>query len=49
MFHLLEGLPMTGIGDVFDVSAQLGQLSELPAGCRPIWECERWPLYRNSS
>jgi predicted metal-dependent phosphoesterase TrpH len=28
---------------------QLGQLSELPAGCRPIWECERWPLYRNSS
>jgi predicted metal-dependent phosphoesterase TrpH len=23
---------------------QLGQLAELPAGCRPIWECERWPV-----
>jgi predicted metal-dependent phosphoesterase TrpH len=23
---------------------QLGQLAELPAGCRPIWESEGWPV-----
>jgi predicted metal-dependent phosphoesterase TrpH len=24
---------------------RLGQLAELPAGCRPIWESEAWPLH----
>jgi predicted metal-dependent phosphoesterase TrpH len=23
---------------------KLGQLPALPAGCPPVWECERWPL-----
>ena len=23
---------------------QLGQLAELPAGCRPVWESEGWPV-----
>ncbi|MDH3561505.1 MAG: PHP domain-containing protein [Gammaproteobacteria bacterium] len=24
---------------------RLGQLAELPSGCRPIWESEAWPLH----
>jgi predicted metal-dependent phosphoesterase TrpH len=24
---------------------RLGELAELPAGCRPIWESEAWPLH----
>jgi predicted metal-dependent phosphoesterase TrpH len=23
---------------------QLGQLADLPTGCRPIWECAEWPV-----
>ena len=23
---------------------QLGQLAELPTGCRPVWESEGWPV-----
>jgi len=28
---------------------QLGQLAELPVGCRPVWESEDWPVNQRSS
>ena len=28
---------------------QLGQLAELPVGCRPIWESAGWPLDQRPS